>query len=81
MNHELAQDECLEWGVESSPCVGPVEYHSIDPGRAKAFPRCERHWSERLAARENSIEKYADSDVEPSWFDPTFAGERWDDDY
>lgn len=28
----------------------------------------------------DSISRYADSDVEPEWLDPGFAGERWDDD-
>ena len=29
----------------------------------------------------DSIARWAHSDVAPSWFDPTAAGERWDDDY
>jgi hypothetical protein len=70
--------ECME-GPEG--CRGQVEYHSIDPGRAKAFPRCERHWGRRLDRREHSMELYADSDVVPDWFDPSIAGERWDDTY
>ena len=71
--------ECLNDHGENT-CRGPVEFHSIDPGRTQAYPRCEHHWAERLAQRERSIERYADSDVPPSWFDPTLAGERWDDD-
>lgn len=70
--------ECLEDYGEGT-CSGPVEYHSL--GSGNAFPRCEKHWSERLDRYENSIEQYADSDVAPSWFDPADAGERWDDDY
>jgi hypothetical protein len=35
----------------------------------------------RLERYEDSMEKYARSDVAPSWFDPADAGERWDDDY
>jgi len=35
----------------------------------------------RLERYENSIERYADSDVAPSWFDPSYAGERWNEDY
>lgn len=69
---------CLEI---SDDCFGPVEYHSIDPGRQRGFPRCARHWRLRVKRRENSIELYADSDVAPSWFDPSYAGERWDDEY
>lgn len=66
--------ECLN---ANDDCAGPVEYHSIDPGRTRAFPRCEAHWASRLASRENSIERYENSDVPPAWFDPTYAGEEW----
>lgn len=41
--------------------------------------RCIRHFDERLARYESSIERYAASDAVPSWFDPSYAGERWDD--
>ena len=71
-------EACLDDRDENT-CQGPVEYHSIDPGRTPAFPRCAKHWGERLDRRENSIEKYENSDVAPSWFDPTLAGETWDD--
>lgn len=27
----------------------------------------------------DSIARYADSDVPPDWFDPSIAGESWDD--
>jgi hypothetical protein len=70
--------ECLDDHGEGT-CRGPVEYHSIDPGRTAAFPRCEKHWGDRLKSRENSIERYENSDVAPSWFDESYAGERWDD--
>lgn len=73
------QLECLN--AHDGKCRGPVAWHSIDPGRQRAFPRCDFHWEERLDIRENSMEKYADSDTPPSWFDPSYAGERWDDDY
>lgn len=79
----MSAPECLDRplpGGHGSPCAGPVEFHSIDPGRLSAFPRCERHWSARLDRRENSIERYENSDVPPDWFDPTACGERWDDD-
>lgn len=69
--------ECLE---ESPECRGEIAFHSVDPGRAAAFPRCEFHWEQRLDRRENSIEKYENSDVAPDWFDPAYAGEQWDED-
>lgn len=71
--------ECME--SHTGQCSGKVQYHSVDPGRAKAWPRCQKHWSERLRRREGSLERYEHSDVAPSWFDPTAAGERWDDEY
>ena len=63
----------------ATPCRGPVNFHSTDPGRRPAFPRCDRHWDARLDRRKNSLELYADSAIPPPWFDPSIAGERWDD--
>ena len=74
--------ECLDYRPdEPSLCRGPVEFHSIDPGREAAHPRCEKHWGERLDRREQSMERYATSDVEPAWFDAADAGEHWGEDY
>ncbi len=81
MTETLDHTDCLDYGHPDRPCAGTVAYHSVDPGRAGAFPRCERHWGDRLDSRENSLERYENSDVAPDWFDPTYAGERWDDDY
>lgn len=65
---------CIE---HSDECRGPVAYHSVDPGRATAVERCDHHWQQRLDRRENSIERYENSDVPPPWFDPGYAGEEW----
>lgn len=73
----LNPEECLEFGDD---CRGPVEYH-LRPSDWKSFPRCDYHQERRLERRENSLEKYADSDVAPDWFDPADAGERWFEDY
>jgi len=69
---------CLDASPANS-CSGDVEYHSIDGLRA--WPRCEKHFDLRLDRYEDIMEKYAQSDVAPSWFDPADAGERWDYDY
>lgn len=70
--------ECLDG--HDGKCEGPVGWHSVGAS-LKACPRCDFHAEQRWERYENSIEKYADSDVEPDWFDATIAGERWSDDY
>lgn len=45
------------------------------------MPLCSRHWERRYSNYEDSIARFADSDVPPEWFDPAYAGERWEDDY
>jgi hypothetical protein len=70
--------ECID---DPDFCSGAVEYRAVPGGTA--VPRCVAHFDARLARYEdpNSLERYADSDVAPAWFDPSIAGERWDDDY
>ena len=75
---EETQPRCLDEG-SSTPCEGIVEYSSLDGLRF--WPRCDTHFNIRLERYEDSIERYASSDVAPSWFDPADAGERWEDDY
>lgn len=75
----LAHDDCLDHGGRTA-CRGEVEYRML-PNAERAFPRGAAHWAERLDRWGNSIERYAHSDIAPDWFDPTIAGERWDDDY
>lgn len=60
-------------------CAGDVEYR-ITPDREdmKAFPRCEAHFQRRLDQAERNLELM--SDVAPTWFDPSYAGERWHED-
>lgn len=85
---ELTTEDCLDYRPdEPSRCRGPVEYHSLDPGFAKSFPRCEKHWEARLNEQERIDRTYgARSDAPPSWFKGSWGGEnefgeRWDDDY
>jgi len=68
--------ECLESGPD---CSGPVEYRmSLSPS-GKSFPRCEHHWERRLDEQERINRDYPDSPIAPPWFDPSYAGESWDD--
>lgn len=71
--------DCLNYNPDT--CSGPVEMWHSGGMNGRSWPRCSFHGKERLREHENSIERYADSDVAPSWFDPSAAGERWDDDY
>lgn len=60
-------------------CSGAVEYRlSPDRDDMKSFPRCEAHWTIRLGQAQRNLKLM--SDVPPSWFDPAYAGERWDED-
>lgn len=74
----LTYDDCLD-GPEG--CEGAVEYRTPLSGTGCAFPRCDKHWDERLDRQERINRDYPDSPVPPSWFDESYAGERWDDDY
>jgi len=73
--------ECLDDHGQGN-CRGPVEYRMALSGTGRSFPRCELHWARRLDEQDRINRLYApDSDVPPVGFDPTFAGERWDEDY
>lgn len=72
--------KCLE--RHDNACTGAVEMRFPLSGTGRSFPRCDGHWSKRLALQEEITRRYApNSDVPPAWFDPTYAGERWDEDY
>lgn len=74
-NQEQKTLECLD-GPED--CDGEVDYRTTPDRRDfKSFPRCEAHFLKRLKESEKNMELM--SDVAPSWFDPTYAGERWDE--
>lgn len=75
----LDAQECLNYG---SDCGGSVEYRMPLSGTGRSFPRCDRHWSERLDQEEITRSRYGhpDSAVPPAGFDPTYAGESWEDD-
>ena len=63
-------------------CAGTVEYRFALSGTGRSFPRCDAHWSIRLDVQDGINRRYApNSDVPPSGFDPSYAGERWDNDY
>jgi hypothetical protein len=61
-------------------CEGPVEYRMpiYDHGYGKSFPRCEKHWDERLKKEDEIRRRYPEQ--QPADFDPSYAGERWNED-
>jgi hypothetical protein len=56
-----------------------VEYRLALTATGRSFPRCERHWNDRLDEQERITSRYPDSDLPPADFDPAYAGERWDE--
>ena len=68
--------ECLEYGPD---CSGPVEYRMPLSATGRSFPRCDKHWDERLDVQEGINQRYPV--LAPSDFDPAYAGEHWDEDY
>lgn len=60
-------------------CAGPVEWRTTpDRTDGKHFQRCEGHFDKRMESVERNLEFQSPS--APSWFDPAYAGERWDED-
>lgn len=70
--------ECIDNPAE---CRGPVEFRPSLTGTGTPIPRCDFHWNRRLEREDELRSAYPDSSIPPMWFDPTAAGERWDDDY
>ncbi len=69
--------ECLE-GPDG--CAGTVEMRWPGYGE-RLWPRCEKHGDDRQAREDQARDRYPDGPCTPSDFDPTYAGERWHDDY
>lgn len=74
----MEDPECID-GPDG--CSGPVEFRTALSGTGVPFPRCDGHWEKRLNAQEKINRDYPDSPCAPSWFDPSYAGECWDEDY
>lgn len=68
---------CLERG-DRRGCEGPVSYRMPLSGSGESFPRCAKHWHARLASQERLRERHPET--VPADFDPSYAGERWNED-
>lgn len=69
--------ECLD--RHKTACSGPVEYRMALSATGVSFPRCEKHWIERLDVQDGINARYPAQ--QPADFDPSYAGETWDEDY
>ena len=69
--------ECLDDGDKQ--CIGDIEYREALSGTGISYPRCNFHWDMRLDREDQINDRYPYH--QPADFDPTYAGERWDDDY
>ena len=67
-------EECLDARADD-PCEGAVEFRMALSGTGVSFPRCDKHWAERVKTQEEINERYPA--LPPSDFDPDYAGEEW----
>ncbi len=73
-------EECLDARGGRGDCAGATEYRESLSGTGRSFARCDYHWDKRLDEQERIRRNYPDTPTPPAWFDPTYAGERWDED-
>lgn len=69
--------ECMD--AHRGECSGPVEMR-LRASDWKEFPRCDHHadlWYEE----QERIQRAYGGVSAPSDFDPSYAGEQWDEDY
>lgn len=71
--------ECLD-DYGDGTCAGAVEYRMALSATGRSFPRCEKHWGDRVEKQEGIQRRYGGA-AAPRDFDPAYAGERWDEDY
>lgn len=77
MTSTTEQLQCLDG--HGGGCEGEVEYRFALSGTGISYPRCDKHWAERLDRQQEIDQRYPYN--EPADFDPLYAGERWDEDY
>lgn len=76
---KLTYKDCLDCLEGTEGCYGSVYYRmSLSPS-GRSYPRCDKHWEERLDTEERLNRDYPE--FAPDWFDPANAGEHWGEDY
>jgi hypothetical protein len=64
--------------LNDQECSGTIEYRTPLSATGRSFPRCAKHWTERLDVQEGINRRYPTH--APSDFDPAYAGESWEED-
>jgi len=72
----LACEDCLDFGG-NDPCGGEVEYRMALSATGRSYPRCAKHWEQRLDTQQGINDRYPQT--QPHDFDPAYAGEVWDE--
>lgn len=73
--------ECIESPGGGEKCGGDKPEYRFGYGLKGSYVRCGKHFDAYMARAKASRRRYPDSDLAPTDFDPTYAGERWDEDY
>jgi|APSaa5957512535_1039671.scaffolds.fasta_scaffold61759_4 hypothetical protein len=75
---QLEQNECVNYRPNGvGACVGKV-LHFPRYRDGRLFPRCKYHARAWYNEQARIDREYPDSPSAPDWFDPTYAGEVWD---
>ncbi|GAA2665117.1 hypothetical protein [Nonomuraea recticatena] len=78
-NKTCPDHRCRMFGTVDA-CEGEVS-HRLSSGETCFIWECSKH-ADESAERLNRLNRnYPDSDTPPHWFDPSYAGESWNDDY
>lgn len=73
--------QCLNRRRDDHTCQGFVTGQPSRAGTGTMIYRCQAGHDASEAHARKVRERYPDTDTPPGWFDPTAAGERWNDDY
>lgn len=75
----MTDRQCLDG--HKGGCSDGVELYPSLAGTGTMIPRCEYHQDKHEEQHNDHLKVYPDSPVAPSWFDESYAGEHWDEDY
>lgn len=78
--HTWEDLHCVDSGLDSS-CGGDRTEYCFGYGLKGSYTRCGVHFAAYMERAEKINRRYPDSPIPPADFDPTYAGERWNDDY